>query len=185
MSHCKDSKPRENGNQAESYPHPTHPANILQYDDTEKDGWFTIPLSSPSSPGATPPFLASPSVNDSRPTLKHTKLCRRRYLLCFIWLSAVLIYIAIEWFNLVSSAEIMKLLAWKHHDDYVPSLHFKFSQLFLRYYFKVANRLASSRTTSDNGYWGTSDMWWVVFFSIVPCAVICGVGRLFDHLIKK
>ncbi|KAI8402673.1 hypothetical protein FOFC_17989 [Fusarium oxysporum] len=158
MSHCKDSKPRENGNQAESYPDPTHPANKPQYDDTEKDGWFTIPLSSPSSPGATPPFLASPSVNDSKPTLKHTKLCRRRYLLCFIWLSALLIYIAIEWFDLLKSADIMKLLAWKHRDDYALSLHFKFSQVFLQYYFKVLKLKASSSTTPGNGYWGTSDM---------------------------
>ncbi|QKD62159.2 uncharacterized protein FOBCDRAFT_254266 [Fusarium oxysporum Fo47] len=138
MSHCKDSKPRQNGNQSESYPDPTHLAKKPQYDNTEKDGY--------------------PSVNDSKPTLKHTKLCRRRYLLCFIWLSAVLIYIAIEWFNLVSSADIMKLLAWKHRDDYVPSLHFKFSQVFLQYYFKVLKLKASSSTTPGNGYWGTSDM---------------------------
>ncbi|EMT72142.1 hypothetical protein FOC4_g10003998 [Fusarium odoratissimum] len=123
-----------------------------------QDKLFTIPLSSPSSPGATPPFLASPSVNDSKPTLKHTKLCHRRYLLCFIWLSAVLIYIAIEWFNIVSSADIMKLLAWKHRYDYVLSLHFKFSQVFLQYYFKVLKLKASSSTTPGNGYWGTSDM---------------------------
>ncbi|EXK76448.1 hypothetical protein FOQG_18808 [Fusarium oxysporum f. sp. raphani 54005] len=158
MLHCKDSKLRENGNQAESYPDPTHPANKLQYDDTEKDAWFTIPLSSPSSTGATPPFLASPSVNDSKPTLKHTKLCRRRYLLCFIWLSAVLIYIAIEWFDLLKSADSIKLLAWKHRDDYALSLHFKFSQVFLQYYFKVLKLKASSSTTPGNGHWGTSDM---------------------------
>ncbi|KAJ9414949.1 hypothetical protein QL093DRAFT_2088030 [Fusarium oxysporum] len=185
MSHCKDSKPRQNGNQSESYPDPTHLAKKPQYDNTEKDGSFTIPLSSPSSRGATPPFLASPPVNDSKPTVKYTKLCRRRYLLCFIWLSAVLIYIAIEWFDLLKSADIMKLLAWKHRDDYALSLHFKFSQMFLHYYFIVAKLKASSSTMPDNGYWGTSDMGWVVFFSIVPCAVICGVGRLFDHLIKK
>ncbi|KAH7194857.1 hypothetical protein DER44DRAFT_815512 [Fusarium oxysporum] len=129
MSHCKDSKPRENGNQAESYSDPTHLAN-----------------------------KPHPSVNDSKPTLKHTKLCHRRYLLCFIWLSAVLICIAIEWFNIVSSADIMKLLAWKHRYDYVLSLHFKFSQVFLQYYFKVLKLKASSSTTLGNGYWGTSDM---------------------------
>ncbi|KAG7409789.1 hypothetical protein Forpe1208_v010978 [Fusarium oxysporum f. sp. rapae] len=184
MSPCEDSTPGQNGNQTESYPDPTHPTNKPQYDDTENDGWSTIPLTSASSPGATPPFIASQYVHDSKPIVKVTNLCRRRYLLCFIWLSAVLIYIAIELFDLVNSADIMKLLAWKHRDDYVLSLHFKFSHMFLNFY-KVAQSKASSSTAPDNGYWGNSDMGWVLVFSIVPCAVICGAGRLFDHFLKK
>ncbi|KAF4421771.1 hypothetical protein FACUT_10858 [Fusarium acutatum] len=158
MSHFKDSSPSQNGNQAESYPDP---------DKMDTDGWWsTIPLS-PSSPRTMPLFTPYP------------KLVRRHYLLCFIWLSGVFIYTAI---SIVSSAEIVKMLAWKHRDDFVLSLHFRFSQVFLQGYFKIAQWRASKNNVPEIGYWGDVDIGWVISLCIVPCVVICGVGRLFDYV---
>ncbi|KAF5531555.1 hypothetical protein FPHYL_13911 [Fusarium phyllophilum] len=159
MSPFKDSTPRPKRNKAESHPDP---------DKMDVDGWWsTIPLS-PSSPRTMPM------------SNRYSKFCRPRYLLCFIWLSGVFIITAI---SAIRTTDIIEMLAWKHRDDFVLSLHFRLSHVFLQGYSKVALWTAFTKNVQEIGYWG--DMGWVTSLCIVPCIVICGVGRLFDYLSKK
>ncbi|KAF5648619.1 hypothetical protein F52700_935 [Fusarium sp. NRRL 52700] len=161
MSPFKDSNPRQHGNKAEAYPSP---------DTMDVDAWLSTIPSPPSSPRTMPQ------------STQHSKLFRRRYFLCFILLSGVFIYTAI---SVISTADIVELLAWKHRDDFILSLHFKFSQLFLQSYFKVAQWKASTNNMREVGYGGNIDMGWVIHLCIVPCVVICGLGRLFDYLSRS
>ncbi|KAF5704140.1 hypothetical protein FMUND_12683 [Fusarium mundagurra] len=159
MSPFRDSNPRPKGNKAESYPNP---------DKMDVDGWWsTIPLS-PSSPRTMPLFT------------RYSKFCRLRYLLCFIWISSVFIITAI---SAISTTDIIEMLAWKHRDDFVLSLHFRLSHVFLQGYFKIVQWTASTKNVQEVNYWG--DMGWFISLCIVPCIVICGVGRLFNCLSKK
>ncbi|KAF5591852.1 hypothetical protein FPCIR_5919 [Fusarium pseudocircinatum] len=157
MSLFKNSNPRRNGNQAESYSDP---------DKMDIDVCTTVPPS-PSSP---PPFITSLSTQDSKP-------CRLRYVLCLTWVTSVLVYTSIR---TTSSVDIVKMLAWWHRDDFILSLHFSLSKLFLHGYFGTARWKASTNNVSGVGYSGDTHMGWVISMCVVPCILICGAGRILD-----
>ncbi|KAF5542778.1 hypothetical protein FNAPI_9877 [Fusarium napiforme] len=139
MSLFKRSDPRQSGNQPESYPD----ADKMDID-TDIDVLITIP----SSPTLITRLL--------------TQYSKLQHLLCLLWLSGVLIYTAI---SVVSSADIIKLLAWKHRDDFVLSLHFRFSRMFLQSYFRIVQWKASTNDVSafGYGYCGSTNMGWRSF----------------------
>ncbi|CZR49095.1 uncharacterized protein FPRO_12532 [Fusarium proliferatum ET1] len=161
MSPFKDPNPRQDGKKAKSYPNP---------DKMDIEGWLST----------LPPSACSPRTMPQ--STQHSKRFGFRDLLCAIWLTIVSIFTVISVF---SSVDIVKMLAWRHRDDIVLSFYFKFSQLFLQSYFKLAQWKNSANYVPEMRYWGIMDLRPVISLCIVPCAVIYGVGRLFDHLFKN
>ncbi|QGI85785.1 hypothetical protein CEK25_012514 [Fusarium fujikuroi] len=161
MSPFKDPNPRQIGKKAKSYPNP---------DKMDIEGWLST----------IPPSACSPRTMPQ--STQHFKRFGFRDLLCAIWLTIVSIFTVISVF---SSVDIVKMLAWRHRDDFVLSFYLKFSQLFLQSYFKLAQWKAYAKDVPEMGYWGIVDSGRVISLCIVPCAVIWGAGRLFDHLFKN